>query len=475
MLRSTSLLAAAVLPIVVSLSCGGGASSPAAVPAPATTAAATPAPNLGPPNVVLILADDMGWGDLGSYGNTAIKTPNLDRLAAEGARFTAFYVPAPICAPSRAGLMTGRFPGRTGIPWNPPDKLHDDEVVIAEVLKGRGYATGMVGKWHLGWVAQDMPIHHGFDYYYGIPAGEDEGDFVLGDQPTRDSVGPDQLARRYTQEALKFIAANKDRRFFMYIAHRDPHLPNSPAAEFAGRSAGGSYGDTIEALDATVGDLMKGLKDLGLDQNTLVLFTSDNGPVIPPKGPGSAGPFSGAKGSCEEGGVRVPGIARWPARIRAGRVVNEPVSTLDLFPTLVTLTGAVLPSRHYDGQDVSRLLTGEVDRIGGSGIDGGREIAFFGQRWRGRAALGPVEVPAPRPVVGDDHPLRPRGRPGREARPQSRAPRPRPAAGGPAAGAPLAWPGLPPPFGGSGARSCSPSSACSSRSPAWRSPSGSPA
>jgi len=379
MLRRASLLAAAVVPIVVSLSCGGGASSPAAAPAPATTAAATPAPNLGPPNVVLILADDMGWGDLGSYGNTAIKTPNLDRLAAEGARFTAFYVPAPICAPSRAGLMTGRFPGRTGIPWNPPDKLHDDEVVVAEVLKARGYATGMVGKWHLGWVAEDMPIHHGFDFYYGIPAGEDEGDFVLGDQPTRDTVGPDQLARRYTQEALKFITANKDRRFFVYIAHRDPHLPNSPPADFAGRSAGGSYGDTIEALDATVGDLMKGLKDLGLDQNTLVLFTSDNGPVIPPKGPGSAGPFSGAKGSCEEGGVRVPGIARWPARIRAGRVVNEPVSTLDLFPTLVALTGAVLPSRHYDGQDVSKLLTGEVDRIGGSGIDGGREIAFFGQ------------------------------------------------------------------------------------------------
>ena len=228
MLRSHSLLAAAVLPIVASVACGGGASSPAAAPTPIAAASPTPAPDLGPPNVVLILADDMGWGDLGSYGNTVIKTPNLDRLATEGVRFTTFYVPAPICAPSRAGLMTGRLPGRTGIPWNPPDKLHDDEVVIAEVLKARGYATGMVGKWHLGWVAEDMPIHHGFDFYYGIPAGEDEADFVLGDQPTRDSVGPDQLARRYTQEALKFITANKDRRFFMYIAHRDPHLPNSP-------------------------------------------------------------------------------------------------------------------------------------------------------------------------------------------------------------------------------------------------------
>ena len=312
MLRSTSLLAAAVLLIVMSLSCGGGASSPAAVPTPATAAAATPAPNLGPPNVVLILADDMGWGDLGSYGNAVIKTPNLDRLATEGARFTAFYVPAPICAPSRAGLMTGRFPGRTGIPWNPPDKLHDDEVVIAEVLKGRGYATGMVGKWHLGWVAQDMPIHHGFDFYYGIPAGEDEGDFVLGDQPTRDSVGSDQLARRYTQEALKFITANKDRRFFVYIAHRDPHLPNSPAADFAGRSAGGSYGDTIEALDATVGDLMKGLKDLGLDQNTLVLFTSDNGPVIPRRGRARPGRSAAPRARARKAGCACPGSRAGP-------------------------------------------------------------------------------------------------------------------------------------------------------------------
>ena len=191
--------------------------------------------------------------------------------------------------------MTGRFPARTGIPWNPPDKLHADEIMVAELLNAAGYATGMVGKWHLGWVAPDMPIHHGFDYYYGIPAGEDEADFILGDQPTKDSVGSDQLARRYTQEALKFIAANKDRRFFVYIAHRDPHLPNSPAADFAGRSAAGSYGDTIEQLDATVGDLMKGLKDLGVDQNTLVIFTSDNGPVVPPKGPGSAGALQGRR------------------------------------------------------------------------------------------------------------------------------------------------------------------------------------
>jgi arylsulfatase A len=380
MTHRTLSLPAAVLALGVSLACGGGASQPSApsVPSP-SPAAPTPAPDLGPPNVVVILADDLGWGDLSSYGNTAIRTPNLDRLAAEGARFTSFYVAAPICAPSRAGLMTGRWPPRTGIPWNPPEHLHYDEVIIAQALHDRGYATGMVGKWHLGWETGDLPTHWGFDYFYGVATGEDESDFVLGDQPTRDTVSPDQFARRYTEYALNFIAANRDRRFFMYIAHRDPHLPNSPAPEFAGKSGVGAYGDIIEQLDWTVGEFMKGLGDLGLDRNTLVIFASDNGPVVPPKGPGSAGPFSGGKGSCEEGGVRVPGIARWPARIRAGRVIAEPVSTLDLFPTLVALTGATLPPLRLDGQDVSRLLTGEVDRIGGAGIDGGREIVFWQQ------------------------------------------------------------------------------------------------
>jgi arylsulfatase len=379
MRRRATLTIAACLPLLVSAGCGSDGGYPAAPPLPTPRAAASPAPDLGPPNVVLVVADDLGWGDLGSYGNTAIKTPNLDRLAAEGARFTSFYVPAPICAPSRAGLMTGRFPPRVGIPWNPPTRLREDEVVIAQVLRARGYATGMVGKWHLGWNREDMPVHYGFDFYYGIPAGEDESDFVLGDLPTADGVSQDQLARRYTQEAVQFITAHKDRRFFVYLAHRDPHLPNYPAPEFAGASAAGAYGDVIQQLDASVGELMKALQDQGLDRNTLVLFTSDNGPTVPPRGPGSAGPFSGGKGSCEEGGVRVPGIMRWPARIRAGRVVTEPVSTLDLFPTLVALTGAELPPRPYDGLDISRLLTGDVDRIGGQGIDGGRELVFWQQ------------------------------------------------------------------------------------------------
>jgi arylsulfatase A len=368
--------------LAAAIGCGGTGtptSATATPPAPAAPPAAWSPVDLGPPNVVLVIADDLGWGDLGVYGNTSIRTPNIDRLAADGARFTGFYVPTPICAASRAGLYTGRFPGRVGIPWNPPDRLKRGEVVIASVLREAGYATGIAGKWHLGWDREEMPIHHGFDFYYGVPAGEDEADFILGDSPTRDTVGPDQFARRYTEEAVKFITARRDRRFFFVLAHRDPHLDNYPSPEFAGRSAHGAYGDVIEQLDATFGDLMRSLGELGLERNTLVIFMSDNGPMVPPRGPGSAGPFAGGKFSCEEGGVRVPAIARWPARIRPGRVVAELVSSLDLFPTLVALTGARLPPRPMDGEDVSRLLTGEVERLPGRGIDGGREIVFSGQ------------------------------------------------------------------------------------------------
>jgi arylsulfatase A len=358
--------------------CGGGDASPTPVPSASTT----PTPSLGPPNVVVILADDLGYGDLSSYGNGRIRTPNIDRLGAEGIRFTSFYVPVPLCAPSRAGLMTGRWPYRTGIPWNPPDRLNDGEITIADALHERGYATGMVGKWHLGWLAPDMPIHHGFDYYWGIPTGEDESDFIEGDHPTSETASREMLARRYTEKAVDFIrGVPRGKPFFVYLAHRSPHQPNYIAPPFQGQSAGGLYGDVIEELDWTVGELMRALRDAAADQNTLVLFTSDNGPEAPPRGPGSAAPLSGAKGSCEEGGIRVPALARWPARIAAGRVVSDPVSTMDLFPTLVTLAGGTVPTdRRYDGQDISRLLTGETQHLSGPGIDGGREIVFWYQR-----------------------------------------------------------------------------------------------
>jgi len=356
----------------------GGSDGPAPTSAPVPVA--TPTPASGPPNFIVIFVDDLGYGDLSSYGHPTIRTPHIDRLAEEGARFTSFYSPVPICAPSRAALLTGRWPIRTGIPWNPPDRLNDDELTIADVLKDHGYATGAVGKWHLGWVTEEMPIHHGFDFYYGIISGIDESDAILGDQPTRDTVSPAFWAERYTAEAIAFIAEHPDQPFFLYLAHRDPHLPNFPAPEFVGTSAGGIYGDVIEQLDATVGELMAALTDLGRDTNTLVIFTSDNGPVIPPNGPGSAGPLFGGKGSLQEGGIRVPAVMWWPGRIPAGLVVSDLTSTLDLFPTLVALAGAALPDRQYNGRDIRPLITGEVDRIPGEGIDQSRELVF----WYGR-------------------------------------------------------------------------------------------
>ncbi len=356
------------------LGCGGGTSPVAAPVAP--VAVATPTPDPGPPNIVFILADDMGYGDLSSYGNTLIKTPNIDRLATEGARFTNFYVASPVCAPSRAAIMTGRWPPRTGITWNPPDLLHPDEVLIAETLHDAGYATALIGKWHLG--SADMPNRLGFDYFYGLANGEDENSFVLNGVPTKDTVAPEEFAKRYTDYALNFIAAHRSR-FFVYIGERDPHIPNTPPPDWVGRSGAGAYGDTIEWLDANVGDFMKGLKDMGLDQNTLVVFTSDNGP---PKGYGFRGPFNGSKGSCEEGGIHMPAIMRWPAGIPAGRVITELANTVDLFPTFTALARTTLPARHYDGVDLSQLITGGVDRIGGNGFGGGRELVFWQQYGR---------------------------------------------------------------------------------------------
>jgi arylsulfatase A-like enzyme len=382
MMKTSVVARLASVVIATGAACGGGSGvSPGAPTATPRAAAAAWAPvDAGPPNVIVILADDLGWGDLGSYGNASVRTPNLDRMAAEGVRFTSFYVPSPICAPSRAGLLTGRWPPRTGISWNPPDRLHADEALVSQSLQDRGYATGMAGKWHLGWRQEDMPIHWGFDFFYGTPNGDDENLFVLGDRPTRDSAPPELASHRYTQEAISFISSRRDRPFFFYLSLRDPHLPYCPPPPFAGRSAGGTYGDVLEQLDATIGLLQQALVDLGLDENTLVVFLSDNGPVRPPQGGGSAGPFSGQKGSCEEGGIRVPGIMRWPARIRPGRVEAEPVSSLDLYPTIVALTGAALPSRRLDGQDISPLLFEQVSRLTGPGLDGGRELLFW-QAW----------------------------------------------------------------------------------------------
>jgi arylsulfatase A len=362
-----------IAPVVgLGLSCGGASVTPTPVPS------ATPTPYAGPPNVVFILADDMGYGDLSSFGSTTIKTPNIDRIASEGVRLSDFTVPAAICAASRAALMTGRYPVRVGIPWNPPVRLRDGELTVADLLRARGYATGMLGKWHLGWESEDMPTHHGFDFFFGTPSG-DERQFWSGDQPTADGTSEELLTQRYTQDGIKWMQSVKDRPFFLYMAYHAPHEPLAASPAFLGRSAGGLYGDVIEELDAGVGDILKAIGDLGLDKKTLVIFASDNGPTRQ-KGEtgGSSGPFSGGKGSCLEGGLRVPAMVRWPGRISAGRTITDNTSTLDLLPTFVAMAGGALPTdRLYSGLDLTGLLTGAQSRLPGPGVDGGRELIHY--------------------------------------------------------------------------------------------------
>jgi arylsulfatase A len=363
-----------IVPVVgLGLSCGGASSTP-----PTPVPSATPTPYAGPPNIVFILADDMGYGDLSSFGSTTIKTPNIDRIASEGVRLTGLTVPAAICAASRAALMTGHYPIRAGIPWNPPVRLRDGELTVADLLRARGYATGILGKWHLGWESEDMPTHHGFDYFFGTPSG-DERQFWFGDQPTADGTSEELLTERYTQDGIKWMQSVKDRPFFLYMAYHAPHVPLAASPAFLGRSAGGLYGDVIEELDAGVGDILKAIVDLGIDKKTLVIFASDNGPTRA-KGEtgGSSGPFSGGKGSCLEGGLRVPAMVRWPVRISAGRTLTDNTSTLDLLPTFVAMAGGSLPTdRLYTGLDLTGLLTGAQGRLPGPGVDGGRELIHY--------------------------------------------------------------------------------------------------
>jgi len=367
--------------VLLLLSCGG---SPARNSSPAPAPSFPSAP-MGPPNVVIILADDLGYGDVGFNGSPRMKTPNLDALAAEGVRLTGFDVPVPICAPSRAALMTGRYPVRTGIVWNPPVRLYPGEITMADALKAQGYVTSMVGKWHLGWDRDDMPTHHGFDFYYGMPAGEDPNYFMRQDQITTDGVGLEELAWRYTVEAVDFIHSARDRPFFLYLAHHSPHTPLLASYRFAGTSSAGALGDVIAELDWSVGEVIRALRQTGHDRDTLVFFTSDNGPDLKEGADsGSAGPFSGGKGSPLEGGLREPAIAWWPGRLPAGKVLAEPATTMDLFPTVLALAGGTLATdRNYDGQDIFKLLTGEVAKMPGPGVDGGRELLS----WEGPTAV----------------------------------------------------------------------------------------
>jgi arylsulfatase A len=330
-----------------------------------------------PPNVVVIFCDDLGWGDLGCYGARGFRTPHLDRLAREGTRFTSFYVAQPVCSASRAALLTGCYPNRIGIHGalfpNQKLGLHPEETTLAEILRDQGYATGMVGKWHLGRPRPFLPMRQGFQSYFGLPYSNDmrpnhpavlkssypplpliEGDEVLEENPDQR-----QLTGRYTEKAVQFIEAHRSQPFFLYLAHSMPHVPLFASDRFAGRTPGGLYGDVIEELDDSVGKVLDALRRHRLEENTWVIFTSDNGPWLSyGDHGGSAGPFREGKGTVFEGGVRVPCLMRWPGKIPAGRVSAEPAMTIDILPTVAGRVGARLPSRTIDGLDLWPVFAG---------------------------------------------------------------------------------------------------------------------
>jgi arylsulfatase A-like enzyme len=325
-----------------------------------------------PPNVIIVYVDDLGYGDLGCFGARKIKTPNLDRMAKQGVRFTSFYVTQAVCSASRAALLTGKYSNRTGVlgALGPATKtgLAREHVTIAEMLKARGYATGIVGKWHLGHLPDYLPTRRGFDEYYGLPYSNDmwprhpttkfpdlplmEGEKVIATNPDQAKLTTD-----YTDRAVQFIKKNKDRPFFLYLAHSMPHVPLFVSERFKGKSEQGLYGDVVMELDWSVGQILQTLENLGIDGDTLVVFTSDNGPWLSyGNHAGTAGRLREGKGTTWEGGVRVPFVARWPGRIPAGKTQHEPAMTIDLLPTLARLTGANLPAGKLDGKDIGALL-----------------------------------------------------------------------------------------------------------------------
>ncbi|KPK43606.1 MAG: hypothetical protein AMK72_13065 [Planctomycetes bacterium SM23_25] len=317
------------------------------------------------PNFVVIFTDDQGYQDVGCFGAPKIKTPHLDRMAAEGMKFTDFYVAASVCSPSRAALLTGCYPTRTGVTrvLFPRDNtgLKPGMKTIAEVLKTRGYATACIGKWHLGHTPPHLPTFHGFDYYFGIPYSNDmrPTPVMRNTETVEEPANQATLTQRYTEEAVKFVRANRDKPFFLYLPHTMPHVPLFVSETFKDKSAGGLYGDVIEEIDWSTGEILKTLKGLGLDSKTLVVYTSDNGPWLSKKAHGGCAlPLRDGKFSTYEGGFREPCIMRWPGTIPAAAVCSETALTMDLLPTFAKLAGADLPAGYaLNGKDISALMT----------------------------------------------------------------------------------------------------------------------
>lgn len=406
-----------------------------------TTGAAPEAETVGTlPNIVLVFMDDQGYGDLGVYGAEGFDTPNLDKMAEEGVRFTDFYAASSICSPSRAALLTGKYPTRVGVPEviGPNAErfmserlakgLPQEALTIAELLKTQGYATALIGKWHLGHEEGFQPIDQGFDYFLGIPYSNDMPimpdarlsaavhlrhgatvEKIRANAYHRDVTNPsgkpyvaperyftplmegrhvvefpvDQrgMTRRFTDAAISFMERTRNQPFFLYLAHPMPHVPMAPSYHYIGRSRGGAYGDVMEEVDTETGRLLDALKALGLEENTLVIFTSDNGPWKMPAGfGGSAGPLRGYKFLTHEGGHRVPMLARWPGQIPAGSVISEVATMMDFFPTFAGLAEVEVPeSLHLDGFDLWPLLTGA------EGASSAYEDFFYLRGWEVQA------------------------------------------------------------------------------------------
>lgn len=333
-----------------------------------------------PPNIVIIFCDDLGYADPSCFGNTNVKTANIDKLAAEGTRFTSFYVPQAVCGASRAGLLTGCYPNRIGMLGAPGPKskqgIAASEKLISEICKERGYATAIFGKWHLGDNEKFLPLQHGFDEYFGLPYSNDmwphhpespknwpplpliEGNRVINKDVTH--ADQEQLTKQYTEHAVDFIKRNAKQPFFLEVAYAMPHVPLHVSESFKSKSGVGLYGDVLLEIDWSVGEILKALNDNKIADNTFVFFSSDNGPWLSyGNHAGSKGPLREGKGSEWEGGVRVPCVMRWPGKIPAGRTCDEPLMTIDLLPTIAKWNGGTLPEHKIDGLDASDLILGK--------------------------------------------------------------------------------------------------------------------